>query len=234
MAKNTSIYWPLLLLLFLLPRTVTAENVYIDDKIMVGLHQDQDIDSAIIKLLPGGTALEVIKRDTALTQVKEPGGASGWIDNHYLVDTLPGRARAMQMQEKITKLETELAALKTGQNVVPAADADSEALAALRKTNEELKQQLQSAQLKAGEYQAQVAELRNKLSRETTATDRTDEDAADNTPDATQSAWQEYSDGIPGWRVFLIMIAVCLVIGLIGGAWLMDWYFRSRHGGFRV
>jgi len=92
-------------LLISLPLFVCAETVYIDDKIKIGLHQDKDIDSPIIKLLPGGTALEVVKRDTPLTQVKEPGGTSGWIDNRYLVDAAPGRAQLLQLQEKAGKLE---------------------------------------------------------------------------------------------------------------------------------
>ena len=238
MKKSAFRYWAGFLLLFFLPPTATAENVYIDDKVMVGLHQDKDIDSAIIKLLPGGTALEVLKRDSALTQVKESGGASGWIDNHYLVDAPPGRAQALQLQEKITKLETELSALKTGQNAAPASGADNQKLAALGKENEELKQQLQSAQLKVGEFQAQVAELRNKLSQEISGPDLADKqiaaEAITDTSDIKQAVWPGFAGGNPGWRVILIGIAVCLIIGLIGGAFLMDWNNRRRHGGFRI
>jgi len=233
MTKSASIYRAGLLLLFILPLTATAENVYIDDKVMVGLHQDKDIDSTIIKLLPSGTVLEVLKRDAILTQVKEPGpgGSSGWVDNHYLVDSAPGRTQTAQLQEKITKLEGELTALKAGQNTTPSSNADNQKQAALAKENEELKQQLQSEQLKAGELQAQAGELRNKLSQETTGK----QDASDSITDSTEeSAAVGLGAGNPGWRAILIGIAVCIIIGLIGGAFLMDWNNRRRHGGFRV
>ena len=238
MNKRTSLCRATCLLLFILPLMATAENAYIDDKVMIGLHQDKDIDSAIIKLLPGGTALEVLKRDSTFTQVKEPGGASGWIDNHYLVDSPPGRAQTLQLQEKITRLEGELSALKTGQPASPAAGTDNQDVAALGKENGELKQQLQSAQLKVGEFQAQVAELRNQLSQLTSGPDIADkqvaEEAATVNANSNQPAWMGFAVANPGWRVIATGIATCLLIGLISGILLMDWNNRRRHGGFRI
>jgi len=228
-------------LLISLPLFVCAETVYIDDKIKIGLHQDKDIDSPIIKLLPGGTALEVVKRDTPLTQVKEPGGTSGWIDNRYLVDAAPGRAQLLQLQEKAGKLEAELSALKGNKPTTPAAadtGGDTEKFAVLLKENEELKQQLQSEQLKSGELQAQAAELRNQLSQAVNA------DSASGAEETeTVTATGDTETGVAGlfhfagslnWHYLLIGIAVCLILGLIGGVVLMDWMSRRRHGGFRI
>lgn len=238
MANSASTYRAGLLLLFSLPLTVLAETVYIDDKVMVGLHQDKDIDSAIIKLLPGGAALEVLKRDTPLTQVKEPGGASGWISNHHLVDSAPGRTQVLQAQEKLARLESELSALKDGQGAMPASDTDNQKLAALSKENEELKQQLQSEQLKAGELQAQAAELRNQLGRESAGADPDEEQDAAATAAGNADIGPDVRLDLDitnlGWRAILIGMAVCSIIGLIGGAWLMDWINRRKHGGFRI
>jgi SH3 domain protein len=215
---------------FVLPSSVTAETVYIDDKVMIGLHQDQDIDSAIIKLLPGGGALEVLKRDTEFTQVKEPGGASGWIDNRYLVDAAPGTAEVQQAQEKIARLEADLSALKQGQKTTAAFATGNQKLDALSKENEQLKQQLQSEQLKAGEFQAQAAELRNQLDRgDAGARDG----AANDSSDSDQASGPGSGSGNSGWFTGLIGI-VCIIIGLIGGACYMDWYSRRKHGGFRI
>ena len=228
------------LFLFLLPLAAPAENIYIDDKVMVGLHQEKDIDSAIIKLLPGGTALEVLKRDTTFTQVKEPGGTIGWIDNHYLVDSPPGLAQTRELQDKISKLEGELSALKSGQNIPPPPpDADTRKLDALGKENEDLKQQLQTAQLKAGEYQAQVAELRNRLSQEITEPGPADkqvvpETGTTGTMEDRQTFWPGWHITNPGLRVIVAVIAGCFIIGLISGVFLMDWNSRRRHGGFRI
>jgi SH3 domain protein len=238
MKKRVSLLRATWLLLSILPLTATAENVYIDDKVMVGLHQDKDIDSAIIKLIPGGTSLEVLKRDSAFTQVKEPGGTSGWIDNHYLVDSPPGRAQTLQLQEKITRLEGELSVLKTGRPAPPAAGTDNQDVAALDKENGELKQQLQSAQLKVGEFQAQVAELRNQLSQLTSAPDVGDKQVAAEAitvnADSNQPGWPGLPVANLGWRVIATGIVACLLIGLVSGILLMDWNNRRRHGGFRI
>src|SRR3990170_8908914 len=102
-----------LLMILLMPIMTVAESVYIDDKVMAGLHQDKSVDSPIIKLLPSGTKLEIIRRDTPVSQVKEPGGASGWMDNKYLADTAPGRAQLQAALEQISKLKAEIADLKS-------------------------------------------------------------------------------------------------------------------------
>ena len=57
-----------------------AETAYIIDKLLVGLHEDKALNSAIIKLLPTGTRLFIIKREGNLAQVKTPGGTTGWVD----------------------------------------------------------------------------------------------------------------------------------------------------------
>ena len=235
MAKMGFSYGVGLLLVILMPLPGFAATIYIDDKVMVGLHQDKDVDSPIIKTLPSGTVLELLKRDTPLSQVKEPAGSSGWIDNRYLADAAPGRAQLAQLQEKAAKLETELSTLKANsQNASPPAGADAQKLAGLLKENEELNQQLKSERLKTGELQAQAAELRNQLSQ--AATQERSASGSDATTDAAAGASDIFglSTDYPGWRALLTGIIICIVIGLLGGAFLMDWRNRQRHGGFRI
>ena len=131
-----------------------------------------------------------------------------------------------QAQEKIVKLEAELSALKQGQNTTPASVTGNQKLDALTKENAQLKQELQSEQLKAGAIQAQAAELRNQLSRG----DAGARDGAANDSTVSDAA---VSTGYSGWFTSVIGF-VCIIIGLIGGACYMDWYSRQRHGGFRI
>ena len=238
MATMTFAYRVGLLLFFSMPLIALAETVYINDKVTVGLHQDKDVDSAITKTLTSGTALEVLKRDTPLTQVKEPAGTIGWIDNRYLADAAPGRSQLLQLQEKAGKLEAELSALKANsQNISPSSDADAQKFAMVLKENQSLQQQLQSEQLKAGELQAQASELRNQLSQAGARERSTVETDSQATSGITMTGIQDkfgfITDNL-NWRTILAGMAVCIVIGLIGGAWLMDWAFRRRHGGFRI
>ena len=171
--------------------------------------------------------------------MKEPGGSSGWIDNRYLTDAAPGRAQLMQLQEKAGKLEAELSLLKAdSQNAAPAPDTDTQKLAALLKENEELKQQLQSEQLKSGELQAQAAELRNQLSQagnQDRSAESEEQEAESPADSLTARLMDKFSFSVSlNWQVILAAMAVCLVIGLIGGAYIMDWRGRRRHGGFRI
>ena len=236
----------LLIYLLLLSVFVSAEDIYLDDKVMIGLHQDKSVDTPIIKLLPGGTRLDLIKRDTPLSQVRDTEGTYGWIDNNYLADAPPGRARLQTALDKVAALEAEISELKTSPPEAGNRDERRQS-SDLEKENEELKQLLKSERLRVGELQAQTAELKNKLG---------------NRPDDSkiakqlQQLKQEKSDlekkisslqsdkhtepGIiidiskPDWKTMLIYAGISLVIGIFLGLYLLDLVNRRRHGGFRI
>lgn len=239
--------------LLLLSPLLAAETLYIDDKIKVGLHQEKSVDSPILKVLSGGAALEVIKRDTPLTQVKDADGANGWIDNRYLATAAPGRAQLVAAEEKIKKLEAEVAGLKTGSSAntatTGAAAGNDSKLAAIAKENDELKQLLKSERLRVGELQAQTAELRNKLDK---ANDNSglleqldaltrDKTELQNQISVLQAGKAKISReamqldiGEFDWEKMLISIGISLAAGFIVGLYVLDLIVRRRHGGFRV
>ena len=55
-----------------------AETAYVIDKLLVGVHRERDLNSSIIKVLPTGTALEVLERREQLARVKDAEGTEGW------------------------------------------------------------------------------------------------------------------------------------------------------------
>ncbi len=228
-----------------------AETIYIDDKAMAGLHQDKSVDSPIIKVLPSGTTLEIIRRDTPMSQVKDPGGASGWIDNKYLADTAPGRAQLQTALDQISKLEVEIAGFKSGAGTttnINTTGQSTETLAAVTNENEELKQLLKSERLRIGELQTQTAELRNKLAKNTGDNDLMKQ--LDTLAREKAQLERELNDiravaqpsnnkinfeiGEFNWKKMLISIAISLFAGFITGLFVLDWINRRRHGGFRV
>lgn len=233
----------LLVLIYLVSGFAVAETIYIDDKVMVGIHQEKSTDSVILKLLPSGTPLQVIKQDKPLTQVKSPDGTTGWIDNKYLVNTAPGRAQLQAAEEKITQLENEISTLKSG-----ATTGNNQNNPDLTKENEELKQLLKSERLRVGELQAQTAELKNKLGQETNNEEITRqlEKLSREKAELQQqiSNLQTASDtekeninldmGEFNWKKMLITIVVSLAVGIGFGIYLLDLMIRRRHGGFRV
>ena len=239
--NKRSIYIALLPLLLLVPEKAWAETLYIDDKVLVGLHQEKSTDSAILKLIPSGTALQVIKQDNPLTQVKDPDGTTGWVDNKYLVKTAPGRAQLQAAQEKIAQLETEITNLPKV-NANPSVDPN------LAKENEELRQLLKSERLRIGELQAQTAELRNKLGQENNNENITEQleklsrekaelqQQINNLQNTSDVPAKNTNLDIGGynWKTILIVLSISLILGFAAGIYVLDLIIRRRHGGFRV
>ncbi|MEE8234125.1 MAG: TIGR04211 family SH3 domain-containing protein, partial [Gammaproteobacteria bacterium] len=160
------------LLFFLLPLISVnsqAETVYITDSLLVGLHEEKSIDSPILKVLPTGTTLEVIKRDDDFVHVRDPKGVSGWISNSYLTTNNPDKNENMDegaAQSKIRELEAELQNIKI-QQAKPDQELviNTDEIAKLKIENKNLKQKINSDKLKSGELKANLAELRNQISK---------------------------------------------------------------------
>ncbi len=240
-----------------LPISVFADTGYVIDKLLVGLHKDKTIESTIIKVIPTGTRLEILKSEGGLTFVKDPEGVSGWIDNRYLMNTPPAQTLLQDAQTKTEKLQEELqdtkkqiAELGTGNMQQGDADTTNNAkqLNTLRKENTDLKQQFKSERLKVGELQAQLSELRNQMSqfsdegamaekiKQLTNEKTTLEDQIANSQINTSGSNVSVNiqDGNLGWGKLLAYIALFLAIGFIGGAYMLDLSIRRRHGGFRI
>ena len=96
------------LLVFLLVCTwpaQAAETAFVIDRLLVGVHEEKNLDSAIVKVLPTGTELEVLERDGELAYVAEPGGAKGWVDAAYLTDEQPAQLRIPELEREKAALE---------------------------------------------------------------------------------------------------------------------------------
>jgi SH3 domain protein len=90
-----------------------AETAYVIDKLLVGVHEDRDLNSAIVKVLPTGTKLEVMQRDGELAQVRDSDGTSGWVDGAYLMKEAPAQLQVQTLSEEVAELKRRLAATPT-------------------------------------------------------------------------------------------------------------------------
>lgn len=250
---NKSLQLLVITLLVWLPVTLLAETVYINDRFMVGMHREKSVDSVITKLVQSGTPLDMIKKDEPLSQVRDPQGEIGWVDNQYLVETEPGRAQLAEAEYRISELEAALENATEGHPETPATDGASE-LESLQKENEELKQLLKSERLRVGELQAQTAELKNQLSgtvnpvapeldelqeenarlREQLATLQSKAADVNVEPGPTPGFTLSGLAGEFDWKKMLITIAISLLVGIAAGIYLLDLINRRRHGGFRI
>ena len=221
------------------------------DKLLVGVHQDKNLDSAIIKVLPTGTKLEVKKREGELALIKDPSGVEGWIDSAYLMEEIPASIAVTQLQAEVATLTSKL---KEGSGAPNGKPVPSDERDQLLKENTELKRDLSASKLKIAEFQTKIGALESKASRATTPADTVIEELeaanlelAKKLEGSVQANRRleselEERDDQPGQTIHAdslsapIMagfgIAVLLAFGV--GIYLMDYLNRRRHGGFRV
>ena len=91
------------------PLVVSAETLYVIDRLVIGLRSDLTDAATVVKSVETGTALEVLERDGNRALVREPQGAEGWIDTRYLSPQPPGRVQVGELQAEIKRLRAELA-----------------------------------------------------------------------------------------------------------------------------
>ncbi len=238
-----------LVLLGALPINLQAETVYITDSLLVGLHEEKSIDSVILKVLPTGTALEVVSRDNDFVNVRDPKGVTGWVSNNYLISNNPdlneGSDAGAAQSKKIKELEAELHTIRM-QMTKPDQwhVVDPDATAKLKNDNKKLTQEIRTEKLKSGELQANLAELRNKISqngsnsklinevknlKETNAQLHDEIAQLQGTSNTNEANPDSFSMPSP-----VIFSGIALLLGLLAGVIFMDWREKRRYGGLRL
>ncbi|MEJ2760065.1 MAG: TIGR04211 family SH3 domain-containing protein [Gammaproteobacteria bacterium] len=220
-----------------------AETLYITGQIKAGLHQDNTADSPIVKLVPTGTAVDVIKHDDDVSFVREPGGASGWINNSYLV----AQTSDLQAQAKVAALQKQLDQARQQIQDLQAAPAQAGDDQDLRKENADLSKQLKAEKHKVETMHAQATKLHKQaglnqtnkslyqkimeLSKKNRQLQADLARASDSAGKADAAAAGPST--VHGYRLVLYLI-LALAVGLVLGMYLLDILNRRRHGGFRV
>lgn len=228
------------------------ETAFVIDKLLVGVHKDADLNSAIVKVLPTGTELTVVSRKGEIAQITDPEGVTGWVDAAYLMKEPPAANQLKQLRQEKQALSERLRKLETATKSGKAGAAELARIDALTNENTDLKSQLSAQKLKTGELEEQLKTLRKagggaaggsvagelqSANLELTgqldsARERITEleaKLAAQTPTGQLTA--AVSLGSP---LALAAILVLLLLAFAGGAWMMDWAARRRHGGFRL
>lgn len=243
------------------PLTGVAETTYVIDQLLVGLHAEKNLESAITKVLPTGTMLEILERDGELARVKDNDNSEGWIDIAYLMDNPPARLMVGRLERANTALQQQLdAAKKTisdGTQASPNQGTNSSNSATDKLTNEntELKRKLStelinSAKMteKLNNYEAQlsgrplsaaetqVTELKknvDQLNRELEKSLQTNKALEADNRQSLGEMMPEVDLKSFSWP---LLAGILIIIGLAygGGIYTMDYLNRRRHGGFRV
>ncbi len=95
------------ILIFLSINIASAKTRYVTDVFQVTLRSGKSTQNEIVRMLPSGTALEVLEDDpkTGYTRVRTPSGKEGWILTRYLMDLPSARARLSRAETRLAKAE---------------------------------------------------------------------------------------------------------------------------------
>ncbi len=104
----------LLLIFLLLATTAQGKFMYVSDKQKMPVRAGNGLGHKIVKMIPVGTRLQVIRSDpkSGYTLVRYAANKTGWVLSKSLVTEKPGSVQLAAAKKRIEKLEAELNALK--------------------------------------------------------------------------------------------------------------------------
>lgn len=91
-----------------------ATTVYVTDNVNLSLRSEENSHSKVVKLLPTGTPLAVIKENSAtgFAQVRLDDGTEGYIPIRNTMKELPSRVQLETITKNLAAMQSENAALK--------------------------------------------------------------------------------------------------------------------------
>jgi len=99
----------------LFPALAQAEKtVYVIDQITITLRAGQGTQHQILRTLPSGTPMEVLRvnEESGYAQVRTKDGVEGWVLSQYLIDEPTSKIKLTAAEQKLTRLDTELKDVK--------------------------------------------------------------------------------------------------------------------------
>lgn len=167
MKKN---YITLVILTLLLQTSLQlqAKTFYVTDKVLVGVYEQSNTESNLIKALPTGTPIEVLEEIGDFTKVRSPDGTTGWVETSYLIDHKPAQLVVLELtdqqkqaNEQLGLAQAELEATQK-QLVELRAGATTDASAQEKKLADDLKKSKNKARNLKKDLAASKTQLENK------------------------------------------------------------------------
>jgi len=84
---------------------VHAETLYVTDRILLGMHQEANETSPIIKTITSGTAATVLSRNENFVKIKLTDGSEGWVSKNFLKKEKPATAELDKTYAKLQKVQ---------------------------------------------------------------------------------------------------------------------------------
>ncbi|VAW98126.1 hypothetical protein MNBD_GAMMA22-1183 [hydrothermal vent metagenome] len=86
-----------------------AQEMYVTDRVILGVHQAADETSVLVSSLPSGTKVEILDSLANFSKIKLDSGIEGWIKTEFLIKDKPS---ILALGEVTTKLESATQELK--------------------------------------------------------------------------------------------------------------------------
>ena len=102
-------------LLCLYPMLAQAEKtVYVIDQITITLRAGQGTQHQILRTLPSGTPMEVLRsnEESGYSQVRTKDGVEGWVLSQYLIDEPTSKIKLTAAEQKLTRLDADFKDIK--------------------------------------------------------------------------------------------------------------------------
>ncbi len=249
--------WYAILIVF--TAVASAEEAYVVDKLLMGIHEARDLSSTILKVVPTASRVEILARDGGLAKVRDEDGVEGWVDLVYLMKDEPASIKLRALEARYEELQRRFAALEASVTAPTSSNNDSgtaaaDELEALLQENTRLKSDLSADKVRITELEKSIKQLQDsaahatsgdgtvtselekanlKLKRQLEAALQKNKQLSSREPTTPGNRMRPSSGQRWPTPMLVGLIAVLLVaFGL--GMYLMDFLARRRHGGFRV
>jgi SH3 domain protein len=204
-----------------------AESVWVSDQFEVMLRTGPSTSNAIERMLPSGTALEVLERDldAGYARVRTAAGTEGWVLSRYLMNEPSAREQLVTLTSRLTNASAQGSSLTSQLDAIKGEqDAATRQIASLERDNTRLENEL--AEIKRTAANVLSIDSQNKDLRERL-------NAAETSVGALEQQIRELTGQTT--RYWFMTGALVLVVGMILGLWLprISWKRRrSRYDRF--
>jgi SH3 domain protein len=218
--------WAIGLLCIGLAQVAAAETVWVSDQFEVMLRTGPSTSNAIERMLPSGTALEVLERDdeSGYAKVRTAAGTEGWVLTRYLMNEPSAREQLTTLTKRLTNANAEGSSLTSQLGAIRGEyDSAKQKIAALEKEKKQLEEDLAEIKRTAANVLSindQNKDLRDQLSAAEIRADTLEQQNRELTAQTT--------------RYWFISGAAVLLVGILLGIWLprVRWQRRSRYDRF--
>ena len=204
-----------------------AESVWVSDQFEVMLRTGPSTSNAIERMLPSGTALEVLERDldAGYARVRTAAGTEGWVLSRYLMNEPSAREQLVTLTSRLTNASAQGSSLTSQLDAIKGEqDAATRQIASLERDNTRLENELAEIKRTAANVlsiDSQNKDLRERLNAAETSVGALEQQIRELTGQRT--------------RYWFMTGALVLVVGMILGLWLprISWKRRrSRYDRF--